>query len=79
LGEGANGELFMATMAGNNWPYEEISLKSHPDDIGYYLKGFGQDNDGEIYLTVSSMLGPVGNTGKVYKLVAARDKNNMNY
>jgi len=75
----ANGELFMATMAGNNWPYEEISLKSHPDDIGYYLKGFGQDNEGEIYLAVSSMLGPQGNTGKVYKLVAAKDKNFNDY
>jgi len=58
---------------------QEISLKSHPDDVGYYLKGFGQDNDGEIYLAVSSMLGPQGNTGKVYKLVAARDKNFSTY
>ena len=68
-----NGELFMATPAGSSWPYEEISLKSHPDDVGYYLKGFGQDNDGEIYLAVSDMLGLQGNTGKVYKLVAAKD------
>lgn len=72
----ANGELFMATPQGprGDWPYEEVTLKSHPDDVGYYLRGFGQDNDGEIYLTVSSMVGPQGNTGKVYKLVAARDK-----
>jgi glucose/arabinose dehydrogenase len=69
----ANGELFMSTPAGSSWPYEEISLKSHPDDVGYYLKGFGQDNDGEIYLAVSDMLGLQGNTGKVYKLVAAKD------
>jgi glucose/arabinose dehydrogenase len=69
----ANGELFMATPAGSSWPYEEISLKNHPDDVGYYLKGFGQDNDGEIYLAVSDMLGLQGNTGKVYKLVAAKD------
>jgi glucose/arabinose dehydrogenase len=70
----ANGELFMAIPAGQGpWSFEEISLKSHPDDIGYYLKGFGQDNEGELYLTVSSMLGPSGNTGKIFKLVAVRD------
>jgi glucose/arabinose dehydrogenase len=70
----ANGELFIATPrgeAGSSWPYEEVSLKSHPGDIGYYLRGFGQDHDGEIYITVSSMPGPQGNTGKVFKLVTA--------
>ena len=76
----ANGELFIATPMGSGmWPYEEISLKSHPDDIGYYLKGFGQDNDGEIYLTVSSMLGPSGTTGKVFKLVAIKEKKDKDY
>lgn len=69
----ANGELYMATPAGHSWPYEKVSLKSHPDDVGYYLRGFGQDNDGEIYLAVSSMLGPQGNTGKVFKLVPAQE------
>jgi hypothetical protein len=73
----ANGELFSATPIGSSWPYEEVSLKSHPDDVGYYLKGFGQDHEGEIYLAVSSVLGPQGNTGKVYKLVAAKGKNDM--
>ena len=67
----ANGELFAAKPAGHGlWPYSEISLKSSPNDIGYYLKGFGQDNEGEIYLTVSGILGPTGTTGKVFKLVA---------
>jgi glucose/arabinose dehydrogenase len=71
----ANGELFMANMGGGMWSYNEVELKSHPGDVGYYLRGFGQDNDGEIYLTVSSMLGPSGNTGKIYKLVAVKNKN----
>jgi hypothetical protein len=72
-----NGELFSATPIGSSWPYEEVSLKSHPDDVGYYLKGFGQDNEGEIYLAVSSMLGPQGTSGKVFKLVAVKGKNDM--
>ncbi|MFL5743161.1 MAG: PQQ-dependent sugar dehydrogenase [Niastella sp.] len=71
----ANGELFMSQPSGAGmWTYDEINLKSHPDDVGYYLKGFGQDNEGEIYLTVSSILGPSGNTGKVFKLVAVKNK-----
>jgi glucose/arabinose dehydrogenase len=66
----ANGELFIATPAGPGlWPFQEISLASHPSDIGFFLKGFGQDNDGEIYLTVSSISGPSGTTGKVFKLI----------
>jgi hypothetical protein len=67
----ANGELFIATPdwgSGTPWPYEKISLDSRANDLGHYLRGFGQDEDGEIYLTVSSMPGPQGNTGKVFKL-----------
>lgn len=65
-----NGELFIATPNGqSDWSYEELDIVSHPNDIGYYLKGFGQDNAGEIYLTVTTNLGPSGTTGKVLKLV----------
>lgn len=66
-----NGELFVARpRAGNGlWSFEEVPLKDHPADIGYYLKGFGQDQEGEVYLTVSSLAGPSGATGKVFKLV----------
>jgi glucose/arabinose dehydrogenase len=68
----ANGELFIATPAGMNpWNFDEINLASHPGDIGYYLKGFGQDLSGEVYLTVSSILGPSGTSGRVMKLVPA--------
>jgi glucose/arabinose dehydrogenase len=71
-----NGELFIATMQGaegSSWSYEEVSLKSYPNDLGHYLRGFGEDDDGEIYVTVSSKAGPDGNTGKVFKLVAAAE------
>ena len=67
-----NAELFISKPGGSDlWSFEEISLKSHPEDIGYYLKGFGQDLKGEIYLTVSSIAGPSGTTGKILKLVVA--------
>ena len=68
----ADGELFVANPAGYGaWQFQELHLQSSPNDVGYYLKGFGQDLQGEIYLTVSSLLGPSGNTGKVLKLVSA--------
>jgi glucose/arabinose dehydrogenase len=67
-----NGELFMAGIGGQGaWSSEEVSLVSYPNDLGYYLKGFGQDNAGEIYLTVATVSGPSGTTGKVLKLVPA--------
>lgn len=69
-----NGELFAATVTGSaSWSYEEVSLKNQPNDIGYYLKGFGQDNDGEVYLAVSATAGPQGTTGKVFKLIPATE------
>lgn len=68
----ANGELFMATISGSaSWDYKEVAVKDHPEDLGYYIKGFGQDNDGEVYIAVSSNAGPTGNTGKVFKIVPA--------
>jgi hypothetical protein len=67
--------LFLANPGGPGlWDFQEIELASHPGDVGYYLKGFGQDLAGEIYMTVSSILGPSGNTGKVFKLVVANKK-----
>jgi glucose/arabinose dehydrogenase len=67
-----NGELFVSQVSGQGtWSFNELSLVSAPNDLGYYLKGFGQDNDGEIYLTVTTNLGPTGTTGKVFKLVKA--------
>ena len=72
----ADGELFVSQRNGGGklWSFSEIMLASHPSDVGYYLKGFGQDLKGEIYLTVSGRLGPAGNTGKVFKLVPVKDK-----
>jgi glucose/arabinose dehydrogenase len=65
----ADGELFWANPSGGpHWAVHDLNLNGQ-DDLGYYLKGFGQDLSGEIYITISGMLGPSGNTGKVFKLV----------
>jgi len=54
------------------WPYEVLKLKSFPDNLGHWLKGFGQNARGDIYVTGTVQLGPTGFTGKVWKLVAAK-------
>lgn len=70
---GPQGEIFVAQPAGPGlWPFERVPLASFPDHLGLFVKGFGQDLQGEIYVAVSSVLGPSGTTGKVYKLVRAQ-------
>ena len=65
-----NAELFIANPGGPGpWDFEELNLQNHPDHLGMYLKSFGQDNEGEIYLATSTIAGPTGNTGKIFKLV----------
>jgi hypothetical protein len=69
---GPNAELFVANPAGPGpWAYQELTFAGRPNDLGYFLKGFGQDLDGEIYLAVSTITGPTGTTGKILKLVLA--------
>jgi glucose/arabinose dehydrogenase len=36
--------------------------------LGLFVKGFGQDSDGEVYVCASTELAPVGSTGVVLKL-----------
>ena len=53
------------------WDFEEIELTNTPaGDLGSFLMGFGQDADGEVYVLTSDAVGPSGQTGAVYRLVA---------
>jgi glucose/arabinose dehydrogenase len=66
----AAGKILKATPASSGmWQYEELQPKSFPGNLGQYVKGFGQGQDGEIYVATSMQIGPQGNTGKVYKIV----------
>lgn len=65
------GELYASNPNGAGlWRYDLLRLKSFGMNTGHYIKGFGQDDDGEIYVLGTTVLGPTGNTGKVFKLVA---------
>jgi len=69
-GAAADGRLFLGKpKVSGLWDYEQLDLKSYPQDLGQYVKSFGQDLNGEIYVMATSQLGPQGNTGRVYKLV----------
>ena len=51
------------------WSFHELSISSSTDGrLHHFIKGFGQDDGGEIYVTVSDRLGPAGSTGLVLKL-----------
>ncbi|MEE8169773.1 MAG: PQQ-dependent sugar dehydrogenase, partial [Phycisphaerae bacterium] len=49
----------------------QIGLDDQP--LGLFVKGFGEDEDGEIYHCGSTVLGPFGTGGIVQRIVAVRD------
>jgi len=44
-----------------------IGLADRPTN--FWLRGFGEDSDGELYVFGSRVLGPSGNTGEMFKIV----------
>ena len=70
-GENANGKVFTANPAASGmWSVSPLALNGLPTDLGQFLKSFGEDQSGELYLLTSATEGPQGTSGKVYKLVA---------
>jgi glucose/arabinose dehydrogenase len=69
----AQGEIYVSNPAGPGlWSYKKLALKSFPETLEQYVKGFGQDLSGEMYVATSKELGPTGNSGKIYKLVSEK-------
>jgi glucose/arabinose dehydrogenase/cytochrome c5 len=63
------GRLFMAEPQDTGlWPITELLVTNL--DFNYFVMGFGEDEDGELYVAVDENTGPVG-AGRVYRLVAA--------
>jgi glucose/arabinose dehydrogenase len=50
------------------WRIRELLING-TDRLGYFVKGFGQDRHGEVYVMASKILGPSGTTGTVFKIV----------
>jgi len=73
-----NGHLFVAhapAFGTGLWQIKEIQVET-PDDSGMgQLLGIGQDEDREIYLlTKDPGTGPVGDSGRLYKLIPLKNK-----
>ena len=66
LGSTNLGRLFY--LDGTN--LNEFLIGTNDRPLGLYLKGFGQDSSGEIYLFGSTNIGPSGAGGNVLKIVA---------
>lgn len=62
-----NGRLFYADL--ETGEINEFALGLDDRALGLYLKGFGQDANGELYVLGSVSLGPSGSTGQVLRIV----------
>lgn len=70
------GRLFYLDTAETNTPQtalRELILGLEDRPLGLFLKGFGEDQNGELYVFGSAEMGPSGNTGTMLKIVAAPD------
>ncbi|MFD2516644.1 PQQ-dependent sugar dehydrogenase [Salinimicrobium flavum] len=65
------GVVFMATPKETGmWDFQELKIaQTNSSSIGHYLLSFGQSNDGEMFVLTTDEEGPIGNTGKMFKMV----------
>ncbi len=64
--DGMDGAVFAATMSGTTWNYEKLRFGNMTNgELGMLVLGFGQDNDGEVYVMTSQ---GAANTGRVYRI-----------
>lgn len=71
-----DGRLYLARPIASEedlWEMEEIFIAGRPDGrIGEFIRAFGRDDEGEIYILTSEVMGPSGDSGKIYKLVSSQ-------
>ena len=63
----SSGRLFYADLA--DGLIRELRLGPQDAPLGFYLKAFGRDLDGELYVLADSNIGPSGTGGKALKMV----------
>jgi hypothetical protein len=64
----AEGVLFAAKKSGNKWTKENVKVTNMPDFKDFIL-GFGQDNQGNVYIMGTRARGPNGEQDKIYRIV----------
>jgi hypothetical protein len=63
-----NGRLFYLDADGDMSQIFEFQLGPSNDPLGAYLSGFGEDENGDIYVLTTGNLAPVGDLGKVLRI-----------
>jgi glucose/arabinose dehydrogenase len=65
------GRLFYAIPADTGlWQIGELIVAQPIEGaVGHFILGMGQNNEGELYIGTSDEIGPVGQTGRVHKLI----------
>jgi glucose/arabinose dehydrogenase len=68
-----DGTLLIALPASNGiWKVEELNIYGSSNGrVNAFVRSFGQDDQGELYVLTSNASGPAGETGKVYRIVPA--------
>ena len=65
-----DGRLFASPQQGDGlWTIHEL-LVGGTERLGYVVKGFGNDADGNVYVAATKVLGPAGTTGTIFRIVA---------
>ena len=65
--------FFIAEPVPGNFEIRRFQITEDDLPYGLFLKGFGEDEDGEIYTCGSEALAPFGNTGVVERIVVVQD------
>jgi glucose/arabinose dehydrogenase len=64
--------IAMPVTAGMLWKIEEVKVAGNSSGhVNTFVRSFGQDDDGELYVLTSDASGPTGVAGKIYKIVPA--------
>jgi hypothetical protein len=62
--------LLAATKdADSKWTVQRLAPASHPEGLPFYITGFGEDAEGELYILTNGSNAVIGNSGKIFKLV----------
>ena len=65
-----DGRIFASPQQGEGlWTIHEL-LVGGTDRVGYVVKGFGNDDEGNVYVAATKVLGPTGTSGTILKIVA---------
>ncbi|MDD5099053.1 MAG: cupredoxin family copper-binding protein, partial [Candidatus Colwellbacteria bacterium] len=65
-----DGSVFAARKDGESWRLRELAISSGLNGrLNLFIRGIGQDEEGELYLLTSETTGPSGRTGKIFKII----------